>query len=270
MAKTLNQKITRLERDIKLLKSKMLDLSRNTEESVTRPYSKVGGIRDRSQIRPIDIDAGLGQVYGGNFIWNDAELIMPPYGTSIPTPTKGYNKHGHSRYSGGAMDINTLELVEYETNEEGEIVDKNGSPLNRHSQGFWKNPAKIAKDGTVEKIGNLEIEFDPTLRKWVAGANYIDVERTYLVKYVWKDEEGNTVPAGTEGAIREIAKDANGNEMKSPLLVSTFPPTGEGEEEQSTREMEDLEKSNIVWDSVNKSWRFYAVFKPWTETEPAE
>lgn len=245
----ISERVRQLELEISYLKTKITDLSKNTEETTIRPYTKAGGLKDSSQVRPSDISTGLGATFGGNLIWNDAELQFPPYGQQPTDPTKGYNKHGHSRYAGGALDIHTLELVEYETNDEEQIVDSSGNPLNKHCQQFWKKKPNIKTDGDVPKIGLLDIEFEPSTRKWIAGAGMIDIERTYLVQYVWK-KYGQEVPAGTEGAIREIKKDKNNNEMKSPLLYT------EGSEE------ENLNKSNVVWIEDEQCWKFYAVYKP--------
>ena len=109
-------------------------------------------------------------------------------------------------------------------------------------QQFWYNDGKIKTveqaDGEgntefVPKIGNLDIEFDASTRKWVAGSKYIDVEETYLVR---RDESG------------EFMLDENETEMKSSLYN------------------EDPLKSSVVWDSTDKVWRFYAVYSP----EPEE
>lgn len=234
----LTERVKELELKLKRLENKIRDMSKHTENTTTRPYSKSGGVKDPSQVRPSDIETGLGATFGGNFIWNDAELLFPPYGQQPSTPIKGYNKHGHSRYAGGALDIHILELVEYETNDDEEIIDSNGKVLNKHSQGFWKTKPNIKKDGEVPKIGLLDIAFDRDSKKWVAGANYIDVERTYLVQYIWT-KDGEEVDPDTEGATREIKTDENGNEMKSPLF------------------------NNMVWDKIGKYWRFYAVFRPY-------
>jgi len=208
---TLNEKVKILEQEIVELKSKMTDLLKNLESKNPTPYSKVGTGRDNSQNKPVEPGTGLGNTYGGNLPWNDSELKVPSYGTQPAIPTKGYNKHGHSRYSGGAMDINTLELVEYETDENNNILDEEGNILNKHSQQFWHNDGKIKTveqaDGEgntefVPKIGNLDIEFDASTRKWVAGSKYIDVEETYLVR---RDESG------------EFMLDENETEMKSSL-----------------------------------------------------
>lgn len=252
---TINEELERLKKEIEWLKSKVRDLSRNTEENYISPYSKSGGIPSRSSIRPVDISTGLGETYGGNMIWNDSELILPPYGDQPAEPTRGYNKHNHSQFSGGALDVNTFQLVEYLTNEEGEILSEEGHVLNRHCQNFWKEKAQIKEDSGVQKIGTLEIEFDPSTRKWIAGGGFIDVEYTYLVQYIWKDGGGNEVPKGTEGAIKEVKLDENGHEMKSPLLV------------RDLNGNIDTFKSNVVWDKDAQCWRFYAVFRKWEEEE---
>jgi hypothetical protein len=210
---------------------------------------------------------GLGKIPGmkDNIIFNDSELKFVPWGTQPSTPNKGYNKHSHSRYAGGALDINTLELVEYDTDEDGDIVDEEGNKLNKHSQSYWKNQPLIAKasDGITDKIGTLDIEFDASSGKWITGSNIIDVERTLLVQYVWKDELGNEVPAGTEGATREI-------EHSSVLLQETPAPEGETESARVIRENSDLNQSTVVWDSNAGVWRFYAVYADEPEEEPEE
>lgn len=250
---SLNTRIVNLETEIKALKSKIQDLSRNLENQPTTPYSIVEGV-NKSEVTPTDIKTGLGAVHGGNLVWNDAEMKFPPYGIKPSTvPTEGYNLHGHSRFAGGALDINTLELVEYD------IDWDTDTDYSKHSQGFWlyTNLPQIKKadDGVTPKIGNLDIDFDATTGKWVAGSGNIDVETTFLVRYVWM-LEGNEVSAGTEGAVREIKTDSNGNEMKSPLLSRV------ADESTVAGRNENLNKSNVYWDKDARVFRFYAVFKP--------
>lgn len=248
----LNDRIRELENKIKDLESKIDSLAKAKR---IQPESKVPLIIDKFQINMPSTGTGLGKIPGmkGNIIFNDAELKSVPWGTQPSDALKGYNKHSHGRYSGGALDINTLELVEYETDEDGDIVDTEGNKLNKNCQSYWKNQPAISKasDGITEKIGVLDIEFDPSSRKWITGSNMVDVERTYLVQYAWYDEEGNEVEEGTEGAIRQIKRDENGNDMKAPLLYTA-----------SEDENENLNKSNVIWDKDAKCWRFYAVFKP--------
>lgn len=237
---TINEEIKKLKLQIASLQSKVNDLSRNTEDKKIQPYSKIKP-RDLSQVKPIDPTVGKGL---GNLPWNDSELKVPPVNQQPSTPNKGYNKHAHSRYAGGALDINSLELVEYETDEAGNLLDKNGNILNKHTQQFWMTEGKIKtieiSDGEgnsefVDKIGNLDIEFDSSTRKWVAGSKYIDVEETFLVR---RDSETG-----------EFMLDENEEEMKSPLYN------------------EDPLKSSVVWDSTDKIFRFYACYAPEPEEE---
>jgi len=189
---TLNDKIRQLENQIKSMQAKILDLSNKTEIGRKKTESTVP-LRDDGRTAPIpSTGTGLGKLPGksAGIIWNDADAMVVPWGQQPPTPTKGYNKHGHSRYAGGALDINTLELVEYEFDSQ-----------NPHCQSYWKDLPKIAKDGDVEKIGLLDITFDKISKKWLAGG-IIDVEKTNIVQ---KDEDGN------------ILTDNKGQEMKAPI-----------------------------------------------------
>jgi len=237
---TINEEIKHLKQQIEILNTKVSTLSQNLENKVFTPYSKSGSGRHNAQNTPVDPFTGLGGTKGGALAWNDSELKSPPLNQQPAIPTKGYHKHGHSRYAGGALDISTLELVEYETDENGNILDTEGNILNKHCQQYWANNAKIktvevkTDDGEssefIPKIGNLEIEFDTTSGKWVAGSRYIDVEETYLIRR--NSETGETM------------LDENETEMISPLYN------------------EDPLKSSVVWDSTDKVWRFYAVYSP--------
>lgn len=221
---TLNQKIQDLENQIKSLQSKIEDLTISTDNKYIAPYTKAGEAVDKSRIRSTDISTNLGRVFGGNMVWNDSELKLPAYGQIPAEPTKGYNKHGHSRFAGGALDVNIMELVEFE-NADGVILDSYGNPVNKHCRQFWKNQPNIVKmensEGQyIDKIGNLDIEFDPDLGKWVTGSKEIDVERTKIVK---KDESGDII--------------------HEAYLYS-----------------EDAVKTNVLWDSTGQVWRFLAVY----------
>jgi len=232
---TINEEIKQLKQQIASLQSKVNDLSKNLENKSIVPYSKVKNI-DMSQVMPVDPKVGFGL---GILPWNDAEIIKPPSNAQPEEPSKGYNKHGHSRYAGGALDISTLELVEYETDDNGNLLDEEGEILNKHTQQFWSRNGKVktvekkTEDGQSEfipKIGNLDIEFDVSTQKWVAGGKYIDVENTYLVR---KDPETGEIMTTGEDEV----------EMKSPLLDTS-----------------DDSKSSVVWDDEANVWRFYAVF----------
>ena len=262
MAKSLNDRILELEQLVKKLQGKLAYVSSRTEQKSPQATSQVGQIQLRQGIMP-STGTGLGRVgmYQADMIWNDADAKRAPFGTQPADPVKGYNKHSHSRYAGGALDIHTLELVEYETTdseaEDPVILDCNGVPVNKHCQGYWKDLPNIAKadDGATDKIGMLDIEFDEQNKKWVTGASMVDVERTYLVQYIWK-KDGSEVSPDTPGAKKSIKTDYNGNEMKSPLLYAL-----------SSVVNENLNKSNVIWDKDAECWRFYAVFKSYLEEE---
>ena len=174
---SLNYKIKKLEKEIATLKAKMADISKNVEEKHAKPHSKVGDLDDKSQNRPSDITTGLGQDSGGNLAWNDSEQTTPPYGQKPDEPTKGYHGHSHSRYAGGAIDINTLEFVEYD-------IDWGASTeYSKHSQQFWVTPPPIKTvtyeaEGEapeeIEKIGNIACRFNPEDKLWYTYAIYAD------------------------------------------------------------------------------------------------
>lgn len=224
--KTINEKIKKLELEVEKLKRKIKDLSIKTDTKKTKPYSKVGGTRAVSQNKSVSLSSGLSRKFGGNIIWNNVGMGALPYGQKPNESdlTTGFNKHGHSKFAGGALDINTLELVEYD-------CDWSAGDWSKHFQELWKTSPSIKKverkDGTlVEKIGNLDIEFDAESGKWIASAGEIDVEKTNLVM---KDEG-------------EIKKDSKDQEMKAPLYNS------------------DENKTCVVWDEDAEVWRFYAVY----------
>jgi hypothetical protein len=224
----LNERISELEKEIIALKSKVNDLSKNTEEGAKPPVSIVGGGRDRSNIQSIDIKTGLGQIKGNAVIWNDSESKVPPINTSPTLPKEGFNKHSHSRYSGGALIKDVLEIVEYVW----------GTITNKHSQQFWQKEPEIAKDeNSVPKIGKLSLIFDGITKRWGSTAYEIDIKKCYLVEYSGIDDEGNPI----------IKKDSKGNNMKSLLFN------------------EDKTKSSIVWDENGQCYRFYAVYAPGEE-----
>lgn len=137
---SLNDKMRDYERRIKRLEDKILDLTSKTEAKRLKPESKVPTLElGKSGLIP-STGTGLGKVPGrqGNIIFNDADSQILGFGQMPSAPTKGYNKHSHSRYSGGALDINTLELIEYE--------DLDISGHNRDCQSYWFTQPKIAQD----------------------------------------------------------------------------------------------------------------------------
>lgn len=267
MSQKLNDRLLQLEREIKILHAQLNNLTQRTATRRIPPETRASQ-ENRSRVgSPLpSTGTGLGRIHGraGNIIWNDAEGKTPAFKSQPITPVKGYNKHSHSKFSGGALDIHTFELVEYET-VDSEVADPvilgaDGIPVNKHCQSYWNSQPKIVKENEVEKIGYLDIQFDSSSKKWVTGSNMIDVERTYLVQYIWK-LGGDEVPPGTEGATREIKTDANGNQMKSSFL-STL-----GDSLTVSGRNENLNKSNVYWDKDAQCWRFYAVFKPYPEEE---
>jgi hypothetical protein len=227
---TINERVIALEKKIAALTNKTNDLSRNTEEKYQTPISIVGGSRDWTDTCPVDIKAGLGQKSGGFIIWNSSELKNPPANVEPPVPDsvtgKGYNKHTHTRFSGGALIKGGIEIVEF---------DFVTTPItNIHSQQFWQTQPGIKTEvntngETVEKIGLLDLIFNPDTKTWGTPAYEIDVKKCYLVE---RDEDGN------------ISLDSNGNEKKSLLYNDV------------------TSKSSIVWDENARVFRFYAVYSP--------
>lgn len=213
----LNDRITELENEVRSLKSKVADLSKNTEEGAKPPISIVGGGRDRSNIQPIDIKTGLGQIKGNAVVWNDSESKVPPINTQPQLPTQGFNRHSHSRYSGGPLIKDVLEIIEYVW----------GTITNKHSQQFWQKEPQIAtmqnsKKQTVQKIGQLELVFNPDTLKWGTVAFEIDIKQCNLVE---RDNDGN--------------------------IIHTAPLWNE-----------DPTKTAIIWDKNSQVWRFYATYAP--------
>lgn len=226
MSNPLYLQIQALENQLRIITTKIEDLSKSTEEKDIKPYSTVGSKRDRSQTRPTDIATGLGQVFTGSVIWNDVEQIISRFGQKPDNPKKGYNRHSHSRFSGGALDVKTLEIVEYD-------VDWEIDDWNKDCQSLWRTSPVIKKEQNshnqnIEKIGLLDLIFNPDTQKWGTSAFEIDVTKCYLVQ---RDPDTG-----------EIVKDENNIEKKA-LLYNTDPT-----------------KTNIVWDKNSKCWRFYAVY----------
>jgi len=218
---SLNSRIDELEKQVSDLTAKLQDISRNTESTYQKPNSVVGGSAPLSTIRSTDIRSGN----GNPVLWNNTETNAV-YGTQPTTPTIGYNKHGHSRFSGGALIKDVTEIVEYDW----------GGISNKHSQGFFRpgNFPDIKRDintlgHSVEKIGLLDLVFNPDTLTWGCPAYEIDVQKCFLII---RDENG------------DIALDENGNEMKSALYN------------------EDTTKTSVVWDKEAQVWRLFAVFAP--------
>ena len=237
---TLNERIADLEQQVQVLTHFVRMTMEEISSKSKAPVSIVGGGRDRSLIRPVDIGWGRGQFNGGNMVWNNLEAQQPPFGVEITLPANinevtGYSKHSHSRISGGALINGVVEVVEY---------DWSGL-TNKHCQQFFPFQPAIVKDinskgESVEKIGTLNLVFNPNTLSWGLPATEIDVRNCYLVERVTEVTAANP----TIGAIKI---DEAGNEMKSSLYD------------------DDATKSSIIWDKTAKCFRFFAVYSPGDE-----
>lgn len=230
---TLDERIKLLEEEIISLRIKVSDLSKNTEETTPKPKSIVGGGLDQSLISAVDIRSGMGNFLGNPVKWNNTELDGI-CGTQPDEPTIGYNKHAHSRYSGGALIKDVLEIVEYNW----------GAITNKHSQQFVQLTdndiitTTNTNGETVKKIGLLDLVFNPDggydsngnpIGTWGVSTYEINVKKCYLVE---RDDNG------------DIVIDSKGQEKKS-LLYN-----------------DDSNKTSIVWDENAACFRFYAVYSP--------
>jgi hypothetical protein len=205
---TINERIEFLEGMINTLSIQIKALSANTEGATKPPYSVVGASKDPNIDRPI--------------IWNNTE-INASYGTQPATPKVGYNKHSHSRFSGGALIYNVIEIVDYDW----------GIITNKNSQSYLDElpiiKEKNSLGNSVDRIGKLDLIFNPDTLTWGCPAYEIDVKKCFLVE---RDNNG------------DIALDTRENEKKSALYNS------------------DTNKTSIVWDELGGCWRLYCVYAP--------
>jgi hypothetical protein len=218
---TLNELYNRIE----ALERQTRDLTINYEGTELNPYTILGVAKPKSTIRPVDAKTGKGLTHGGRILWNDSEETIPPIDEEPPEPKEGYNKHSHSRFSGGALIKDVLEIVEYD-------IDWNIH--NPHSQEFLTETPSIKTEEnsnreTVDKIGKLDLVFNADTQTWGVAAYEIDVKKCYLVE---RDIDGN------------ISLDSKGNQKKSPLYN------------------EDQTKTSIIWDENASCFRFFAVYAP--------
>jgi hypothetical protein len=218
---TINDRIKALEAQVAELQGLIENKVTDDEEKGIQTTSVVGGGISRGLIRPIDGTTGRGWQLGGAVVWNNTE-IDATLGTEPAQATKAYNKHSHSRYSGGALIKDGLEIVAYDW----------GSIVNKDSQQFYSETPKITKTlntkgEAVENIGPLDVVFNEDTQKWSTSAHEIDVKKC---NFVIRDENGN------------IALDANGTPMSAPIYN------------------DDPKKSCIIWDADAKVWRFLAVY----------
>jgi hypothetical protein len=229
---TLNDQVKELQARIKALESKINDLSTNVEEKYVKPTTQTGNLRSIVFNLPTDTKSGFGGMLGNAVIWNNSESQMPRIDQQPVSPTKSYNKHSHSRYSGGALIKDSLEIVEYDWTKAFDGSDQ--IITNKHSQQFFPKVPMIQKEKNtkneeVDKIGLLDLIFNPDTQTWGVAAYEIDVKKCYFVQ---RDENG------------DIELDENGNEMKSPLWN------------------EDTTKTSVAWDKNAKVFRIYAAYAP--------
>ena len=218
---TIQDQLDALYKIVQELSDKMNDISSNTESKDPAPYTKANAY---ASIQISDITS----TKDGYLVWNDSELKTPPFGQKPPDPTLGFLRHFHSRYAGGALDINSMEFVQYDINWDTDATHS------KHSQQLWKDQPSIlqmenAKNEKIDMIGKLDMLFDVENKIWTAVPHLINVEKVFLVQI---------------DPLTGMPKlDVNGNPMKSPLLNSADPT-----------------KSSVIWDTTAKCWRFFAVY----------
>ena len=247
----LNEKLNQLEQHLAKVEAQLTQVTNELVQIKHPTPISVHSGKPMHNSAVVDRSTKLGNTLGGTIIWNDAELqfLSSTSQMAAITPTKGYHRHSHSRYSGGALDVTNLELVEYEENE----------ALPPDSQSYWNGQEKIATETKktrtyttvptpqgdqetfsvnrtdVPKLGPLALIFNPNAAQWGVASYEIDVKGCYLVE---RDENG------------EIELDEDNNEKSSPLWN------------------EDTTKTSVVWDKNAKCWRFYAAFAPTPEDPP--
>jgi len=232
---TLNEQVRELQARIKTLESKINDLSTNTEEKYTKPNTQAGNIRSPSFNLPVDTKSGLGGMLGNAVLWNNTESRIPRIDQQPSAPTIGYNKHSHSRYSGGALIKDSLEIVEYDWTK---AYDGSAQSItNKHSQQFFpKTPMIKTETNTngeeIDKIGQLDLVFNPDTQSWGVAAYEIDVKKCYLIE---RDVNG------------VIALDSKGQQKRSLLWN------------------ENGLKNSIIWDESGNCWRLFAIYSPGEE-----
>jgi len=213
------ERIAQLEQQVQDLQIAIYKINIETSEKYISPTSFGGGPNERSTIKPIDIKTGLGRILGSSLVWHTGELQNPPITEEAPNPesingAKGYNKHSHSKFSGGALEKNTLEIQELDF-----------TTQNKHSQQYWQEEPQLKSDlnlngEKVDRIGNLDLIFNPDTKKWGSAAYEIDVKKCNFVE---RDDDGNIIHS-------------------APLYN------------------EDQTKTSIVWDEDGGCWRLFCAY----------
>lgn len=251
------ERLNQLENEIKNLKLKLTDLSKGTENKQATPFT-LAGSSHKTLISPVDIITGYAMTKGGSICWNNSELDNPPFNAEPALPTVGYHKHSHSRYNGGPLIKQVLEIAEYNAADWTNIT-------NPYCPQWWQTTPKYAialnsKDENVNKIGKLDLIFNPDggydttdpnnpipIGTWGVATYEINVQKCYFVKRRTTDEESPST-----GKIGDIELDANGNEMKSLLYIENSDGT------------QDTTQSSIIWDKNGNGglgcWRLLAVY----------
>lgn len=166
----LSDKVRKLESEVIALKMKLKDLVQKTETKRLKPESRRSKINLSKQTPLPSTGTGLGKLpaRAGNVIFNDADAQNIPFGTQPNDATKGYNKHFHGRFCGGALDINTLEIVEYDL-----------TGYNKDCQAYWKESPDIEEDENGEqKLSSIadNMVWDSENKVWRFLAVYAEDE----------------------------------------------------------------------------------------------
>jgi len=231
---TLNERITFLEQQVKDLISKLGTVQSQTQNTDKPPRTIIGGSRITGTSYPIDPVSGRGAISGGGVIWNSIEQNIPKINieSSLPdSSTKSYNQHSHSRYTGGALIKDVLEIVEIDWDNS---INKQGNPItNKYTPRNWANIVFKKETNSnkqeVDKIGLLDLVFNADTSTWGVAAYEIDVKKCYLIE---RDADG------------VVALDSKGHQKRSPLYN------------------EDQTKTSVIWDENAQCWRFYAAYAP--------
>ena len=153
----LNDKIKKLELEVDSLITTLTALGAKVESKYIKPITQIGQETDKATIRGVPPITGAGASMGGGLVWNDIDLQIPPCNVKPGLPTKGYNQHTHSEFAGGALDVNSLELIEYDL-----------SDYNIHCRQSQANPPVLKDSKGIDKYSTLEDNFvwDEFSQKW--------------------------------------------------------------------------------------------------------
>ncbi len=257
---TINEQIDTLQRQVRELYSRINALSSTTEGRIPAPRTTFGFLSGRENAHPMPLGSDM-SFLGGTIFWNDAEVYHPNEPMSAgEVPKRGYHKHTHNRFSGGALISGGIEIVEYDLEHMSDWERFNNISCQQFAGLTDNDIAEVenSQGQSVRKIGLLDVVFNPDTRTWGTVTYGIDVEKTIFVKRrreSLKDEYGNEIEGSRAG---DVEKDENGTPMQSPLYV-TF--------EDGTQ---DIPRSSIIWDKNGKCFRFLATYSIAPEDIPEE